>query len=784
MEKTEFQLTGYVYKRSNTSTTSWSLRYTILSTDTGAVKLYAEKSGNLRFKNNSSVIDLTHMLSKGIRTIKEQFNVRKGRLILDSNDKNADNKSFEFQIVMDEPGENQNIVLAAMNAVELSEWTSAIDSCCSMGEGVIRRRHLINSPMTSPEKRLPRFNSGEKENSQRNNEASSPKRLDALLSSINKRDKNLEESSESISTKAKPPVRRKTSKNKSEKQDDEDGGAENSSPSMPTKVKTSKRSLRSTSPSIDSNNESGKVDKKRNDLPPRPHRSPIPVRTSAAEFDDNEGSSPMHSSATTRRKSGISKLAKMFDKSNESEEDSQASTVAASTGNNFRPFTSTSNSGRRTPSPAAVEDDSTVDDNDSISSVNSDKRRDFKGGGVKIVKFRNLLNSNGLDLDSPLNPYRSLKSTAFSPSNSENSSKGFGFDPEVNTEPEVIEIPKPKEKYNPKTLPIQNRPTGNLREGYLEKFDVDLTDSSDDSWIKQFVTLDISLGTLCLYAEINGRKIARGKFNILASEVDLYDKVHHGKAHAFKLFPKSTTSSDGTVIETTQTANNTAVLSADDRESLHYWLISFDDCSEYLVEKARQDELDAIAAAEARVKAEIEAKERAEAEAIAKAKADAEAIVKAKADAEAEATRQAEAEAKRKADAESEELKRTQQSSSVAAGTPDELNTTEQPKPQKSLKDLLAEHSKELHHVNVAVVEKPAIPVVTDVSPMKPAPAKFKAVASMLQMSLSRIFNQSGSEPAPTEVENEPEKPAEPIAIAIAESRADEKLNVTKTIEP
>lgn len=44
------------------------------------------------------------MLSKGIRTIKEQFNVRKGRLILDSNDKNANNKSFEFQIVMDEPG--------------------------------------------------------------------------------------------------------------------------------------------------------------------------------------------------------------------------------------------------------------------------------------------------------------------------------------------------------------------------------------------------------------------------------------------------------------------------------------------------------------------------------------------------------------------------------------------------------------------------------------------------------------------------------------------------------
>ena len=56
MEKTEFQLTGYVYKRSNTSTTSWSLRYAILSTDTGAVKLYAEKSGKFEKKINFKCI--------------------------------------------------------------------------------------------------------------------------------------------------------------------------------------------------------------------------------------------------------------------------------------------------------------------------------------------------------------------------------------------------------------------------------------------------------------------------------------------------------------------------------------------------------------------------------------------------------------------------------------------------------------------------------------------------------------------------------------------------------
>jgi len=45
MQKSEFQITGYLYKRSAISPAAWSLRYAILSTDTGAVKLYAEKSG-------------------------------------------------------------------------------------------------------------------------------------------------------------------------------------------------------------------------------------------------------------------------------------------------------------------------------------------------------------------------------------------------------------------------------------------------------------------------------------------------------------------------------------------------------------------------------------------------------------------------------------------------------------------------------------------------------------------------------------------------------------------
>ena len=667
--------------------------------------------------------------------------------------------------------ENQNIVLAAMNAVELAEWLTAIDCCCSMGEGVIRRRHLLASPMASPEKRLPRFSGGEKENNQRNNEAESPPRLDTLISSISKSDKNREEVSEPVSAKSKPPVRRKTTKNKTDRPEDDDGGADNSSPGTSMKVKTSKRSSRSTSPSIDGKNESVKVEKKRSELPPRPHRSP--QRSANAEFEDNEASSPMPT-ASTRRKSNISKLTKIFDKLNESEEDSQTSTAAA--GNNFRPFASTSsNNGRRTPSPAAVEDDSTVDDNDSISSINSDKKRDSKGGGVKIVKFRNLLNSNGLDVDSPLNADKSSKAAALSPFHSDKSSKGSGFEQEsqdINDVPEIIEEPKPKEKYNPKTLPIQNRPTGNLREGYLEKLDMDAFDASEDSWIKQFVSLDITAGTLCHYAEINGRKILRGRFNILSSEVDLFDKIHHGKTHAFKLYPKTTISSDGTVIETPHNPTNTAVFAADDTEILHYWLISFDDCAEYLIEKARLDELAAIAAAEARAKAEIEAKERAEAEVIAKAKAEAEAIAKAKADAEAEAAR--------KAESESEELKR-KQSSLIADSTQGPSDKAEPPKQPKDLKDMLIEHSKELHHVNNVTVEKPVIPDLTDVSPIKPTPGKFSAVACILQMSLGRIFNQQGAEPVQAEVESASEKQTEPSATS--DSTADESTNPAKKAE-
>ena len=44
-------------------------------------------------------------LIKGIRTIKEQFNVRKGRLInSDTNEKITNNKSFEFVISIDDAG--------------------------------------------------------------------------------------------------------------------------------------------------------------------------------------------------------------------------------------------------------------------------------------------------------------------------------------------------------------------------------------------------------------------------------------------------------------------------------------------------------------------------------------------------------------------------------------------------------------------------------------------------------------------------------------------------------
>lgn len=44
-QKTESQLSGYLYKKGSNASSSWTNRFVTLSTDTGTMKFYIEKSG-------------------------------------------------------------------------------------------------------------------------------------------------------------------------------------------------------------------------------------------------------------------------------------------------------------------------------------------------------------------------------------------------------------------------------------------------------------------------------------------------------------------------------------------------------------------------------------------------------------------------------------------------------------------------------------------------------------------------------------------------------------------
>eukprot|EP00597_Dinobryon_sp_UTEXLB2267_P012265 CAMPEP_0170122228 /NCGR_PEP_ID=MMETSP0020_2-20130122/16510_1 /TAXON_ID=98059 /ORGANISM="Dinobryon sp., Strain UTEXLB2267" /LENGTH=1705 /DNA_ID=CAMNT_0010353037 /DNA_START=47 /DNA_END=5164 /DNA_ORIENTATION=+ len=765
MQKSEFQITGYLYKRSSISPAAWSLRYAILSTDTGAVKLYAEKSG--------------------IRTIKEQLNVRKSRLIPLA-DKDT-NKSNSFQISLEESTKEESTVLtlAAMNENELKEWTIAIESCCSMGDDVVRRRHLVSPSPSPPKRSMLQPHSSDKENKNLSPKVDyNGRQLNDMSSEARaQRSTPLISNTQDVAiASAKPPVRR-TMTLKTGRSDGDDTGTDYPSPPNNGKVKTTKRTPRPPSPSIDSDatlNTSPNSDspskglksneRKRNDLPPRPQQqSRSPLRGRNFEFDEAEISSASPMPPVTRRKASISKLSKIFDKTPESEEEPPATVIVQ---NNYRPFHSNNTiQNRKTPSPSPADDDSTIDDNESICSVNSaERKRESKGGSIKIVKFRNLLNSNGLD--SPLNRDKSA-SGKFS---KEEESK-----PEAVVEVEEVK-PKPKVKYNPKELTIENRPTSKLREGYLYKLDSDSFDAAEDSWIKQFVSLDLSVGQLCHFAEINGRKIPRGKFNVLTSDIELHEEVHAGQEYSFKIFPKTPTpEDDSTPVEPIpENSSNTAVFAADSKELLHYWLISMDDCFEYVKEKKIRDlaEAEENKLAEARAKAEAE-------------------IAEAKAKAEAEIAEAKALEAAKKAELEQIEVKRKHSfvleqahvlegifrshSSDAEGKQASPSGHSDVPNHQPDLKELLSQHSKELHHVDVLAVEKshhitplisartestainlnppPQPPLPTpkpiEVPIVKPAPAKLKAVASMLQLSLSRIFNKGDSESSATDASAE-----------------------------
>eukprot|EP01031_Cornospumella_fuschlensis_P030992 gene30992-37455_t len=119
-QKTEFQLNGNLYRR-NADGTSWANRYVSLSTDTGTMKFYVEKSGK--------------------RTLKGQVNIRQGRL--EDIDQATAGRAFAFAIINETLGtsEDANIVLAAPDQTQYDQWIENVGLCFTIG--LTRRRKSL-----------------------------------------------------------------------------------------------------------------------------------------------------------------------------------------------------------------------------------------------------------------------------------------------------------------------------------------------------------------------------------------------------------------------------------------------------------------------------------------------------------------------------------------------------------------------------------------------------------------------------------------------------------------
>jgi hypothetical protein len=113
-------------------------------------------------------------------------------------------------------------------------------------------------------------------------------------------------------------------------------------------------------------------------------------------------------------------------------------------------------------------------------------------------KLSNLLNSKGLTKEKEEEIRKSKEQAEEKKIDTDDDTSLTGM---TSAEPVVVEEEvKPK----PRQLVISVRPTSPVREGYLYKLDTTLNEPGEDAWISQFVSLEISTGMLQFYAELGG----------------------------------------------------------------------------------------------------------------------------------------------------------------------------------------------------------------------------------------------------------------------------------------
>jgi hypothetical protein len=570
MQKTEFQINGYLYRRGNDNS-SWSNRYVTLSTDTGAMKLYMEKSGK--------------------RTIKGQLNIKKSVFSEISSDQAG--RQFAFELVSDElkgKSEDAVLILAAPDQDQYDEWKKSISVCFTIRDSRRRKSTMsegtssMSSSMTDVKAAVqsePSYPSSEV--SIEADAISNNKLPENELTSISSNAPTPEVTSSQSSTEEVQVSADVVDSIPNEKQSDSSlrkinpAGLEKQLSMATTEATAQPQPHRVNSEDeVDRSIRNAAMNAQQNveltaaapiDTPARPRPSVELYRKTSVKFEENPLTvtidSPLPSPAISRTPfatvpnvvapaavSAVSPLSKIFGESPAGDD--------SILGTNESEMSSEMNS----PFPPGK------------SAVSQKLEKKLARMSFKKPNFKNLLNDNGLDeqMKQELEIAAEVKQGTVVPRPSIVKKE---------KEPEVpVRTPLP-----PRQLSVHVRPTEPVREGYLQKLDSSsLNDLGEDSWLDQFASLQVNTGELKLYAEIGGRRILRGSMNVNQYIARGIDYVFYGKVFAAELVVQNEGGSPS--------EEAAAVFAMEDLEKYSYWMISFQDAKDmYLEEKHRQEEL-------------------------------------------------------------------------------------------------------------------------------------------------------------------------------------------------
>eukprot|EP00981_Chlorochromonas_danica_P011163 scaffold3779_cov254-Ochromonas_danica.AAC.23 len=588
-------MNGHLHRR-NPDGVTWANRYVSLSTDTGSMKFYAEKSGK--------------------RTMKGQVNIKQGRLEL--LDQETAGRAFAFAIINESLGNSEDacLTLAATDAQALEEWKNNIEICFTIGT-TRRRKSMLAEAEAMAE--LAAAAAAAAAAAEAEAEAARVAEAEAEAARVAETEAEAARVAEAEAEAARVAQAEAEAQAEAARVAKASAAASSAAGAQPSNPPQARSGISESSSllqsmfqsaheenpypklSVQSLSNSHNVDTPASIISQAstshssPPKAPPSQAVESAPLTSAGPPQPVQTSTTSLPLK--SPLAMTFPSVNDDESIKSMSEATITE----KPFDENDHNQRFTiESPqeeiqsvlsVSFADDPLEEDQEGNRGIMEAFRKSSIRKSFKVPTFKNILSPKGGG-SSPLPTEEAAMETNDTVK-------------EDNPQPVVTEVKKRFKTFDPSTLKIAVRPTGLVRMGYLYKLDTASKDVGEESWINQYITLSIATGMLECYAELAGRRILRGKINVNECNIKTIDYVYYGRLFVFKISPRRKENGPSNAVS--------MIFAAEEMDSFSYWLISCNDCKLYQEEQlalARQkEEEEALAKSKALLAAQLEEEE-------------------------------------------------------------------------------------------------------------------------------------------------------------------------------